>query len=311
MPRRAVTEKASGRNGIAEAVDPRQLELSIDGRAARANGAARAHGDEAERAQSIVSSLDHLSSEEVFAAFAELDALPPDVVRAALAAATGPAPDPERLDDATRRAHGFPPRSLELSTLSIVRDADLFDVGEVAEQQVRIAGIAWDGRDLDAFERLDEEVEGSFAGTLERRVLGDVAGRPLYDVLRYAGEGGTIFRAGTTELVGSISGPIVEMSDRRARAAIQSALGEPADLPPPTEPEPPTEPAPISVAPRTEDEGTPPPVKPKKRAAAKRPAAEAKTVKAPKKTAAAKAPAKKTTAKKATAKKATAKKASR
>ncbi|MBX3260286.1 MAG: hypothetical protein KF782_11400, partial [Labilithrix sp.] len=177
-------------------------------------------------AQAIVASLEGLSSEEVFEAFEELDALPPDVVRDALAPSTGPAPDPERLDDATRRAHGLPARALRLRTAAIVKDADIFDLGDVAEEQVRRAGQTWDGRDLAAEERLDDEVDGSFAGTLEHRVLAEVGGTnaPLFDVLLYAGDAGAIFRAGTSELVGAIAYSTVEMRDRRARSAIQAAL---------------------------------------------------------------------------------------
>jgi hypothetical protein len=125
------------------------------------------------RARAIVASLSagEPSSEEVFAAFAELDALPPDTVRDALGSWVGPPPDPAELDDATRRAHGLPSRPLRLRTLEVVRDADVLDLGPVAEEQLRIAGKSWDGVDREPEERLDGEIEGSFAGTLERRVL--------------------------------------------------------------------------------------------------------------------------------------------
>src|SRR4051812_7598068 len=76
------------------------------------------------------------SSEEVFAAFAELDALPPDVVREVLADWVGPAPDLDRLDDETRRAIGLRPRPLRLRTTSIVKDADVLDLGSAAEAQI-------------------------------------------------------------------------------------------------------------------------------------------------------------------------------
>ncbi|MBX3203239.1 MAG: hypothetical protein KF894_34260 [Labilithrix sp.] len=174
----------------------------------------------------IVASLERLSSEEVFEAFEELDDLPPEVVRDALAASTGPAPDPEQLDDATRSAHGLPPRALRLRTIALVKDADIFDLGEVAETQVRRAGQTWDGRDLAVEDRLDDEIDGSFAGTLEHRVLAEVGGAnaPLFDVVLYAGDAGAIFRAGTSEQVGAIAYSTVEMQDRRARIAIQAAL---------------------------------------------------------------------------------------
>ncbi|HVH46648.1 MAG TPA: hypothetical protein VM925_30110 [Labilithrix sp.] len=215
--------------------DPRQLELPVGGQRGHANG------EVAERAAAIVESLPKLSGEEVFAAFEELDQLPSEVVRDALATSTGPAPDPEQLDDATRRAHGFPPRPLRLRTLAVVNDADIFDLGSVAEEQLRLAGKAWDGADLSAEERLDGESEGSFAGTLAHRVLADADAAgvvPLFDVLLYAEDAGSIFRAGTTDLVGAIAYGIVEMKDKRARVAIQEALAIPFEEPSVFEPEP-------------------------------------------------------------------------
>ena len=143
VPKRTVSEKkASEQRAAAASVDPRQLELTLVDSVERTNGAAadEPQGGAADRARAILASLDRLSSEEVFAAFEELDALPRDAVRAALAASTGPVPDPERLDDALRRAHGFPPRALRLRTTAIVKDADIFDLGSVAEEQVRLAG---------------------------------------------------------------------------------------------------------------------------------------------------------------------------
>lgn len=227
MPKRTLNEDGSAKaNGIATPHGPlgrgtAQLELPM--------GSA---GNEriAARARAIVDSLGTLSSEEVFAAFEELDQLPSEIVRAALEGATGPAPDPERLDDAIRRAHGFPARALGLRTMSVTKDADIFDLGSIAEEQLRIAGRAWDGRDLEPEERLDGEAEDSFAGTLERHVLVDVErpdAPPMFEVLLYAGDAGTIFRAGTTEVVGAIAYGVVEMKDSRARVAIQEALARP------------------------------------------------------------------------------------
>ena len=329
VPRRTVSEKkASEQRKAAAPVDPRQLELMLANGVERANGAATAEpqGVDADRAREILSSLDRLSSEEVFAAFEELDALPRDVVRAVLAVSTGPVPDPELLDDAIRRAHGFPPRALRLQTIAIVKDADIFDIGPIGEEQVRLAGKSWDGRDLAAEERLDEEIEGSFAGTLEHHTLAE-AGKPLFDVLRYAGDAGAIFRAGTAELVGAIAYDTVEMKDRRARVAIQDALAH--GLVP--EAMQAAEPTPVEVPEAAASEATtalePVAKKPAKAGAAKaaaekvpakkvttKPAAKAAAEKAPAKKAPVKASAtkpsgKQTTAEKPAATKATSKKA--
>ena len=177
------------------------------------------------RARAIVARLSEgtASSDEVFAAFEELDQLPPDVVRGAFEPWTGPAPDLERLDDQVRRAHRLPLRTPRLSTLESARDADVLDLGDIAEAQLRIAGKTWDGQDLDPFERLDGEREDSFAGTLERRVLGE-AGKPLYDVLLFGEGSGVFFRAGATNVLGVIADHRIETTDRPARVALEQAL---------------------------------------------------------------------------------------
>ncbi len=108
-----------------------------------------------------------------------------------------------------------------------MRDADVLDEGPVAEEQLRIAGKRWDGRDLEPEQWLDGEIDGSFAGTLERHVLVDADASehvPLFDVLLYAEAEGAIFRAGTLELVGAYSDGAVEMRDARARAAVEHVL---------------------------------------------------------------------------------------
>jgi hypothetical protein len=110
-----------------------------------------------------------------------------------------------------------------LRTLAVVRDADVLDLGPIADEQLRLAGISWDGLDRATEDRLDGEIEDSFAGTLEHRVLGE-ANTPLFDVLRYAGDSGIIFATGTTKALGTIGDGRVQMAERRARDAIQAAL---------------------------------------------------------------------------------------
>jgi hypothetical protein len=187
------------------------------------------------RAKAIVAFLrtGEPSSADVFEAFWQLDALPVDAVRDALAAWTGPLPDLDRLDSATRIAHGLPLRPLRLRTLSVTRDADVLDLGPVVEEQLRLAGKSWDGADLPPEERLDGEVEGSFAGTLERRVLADAEApgdTPLYDVLLFAEDAGVVFAAGTATVVALIAYGKVEMRDRRARVALEKAITAPAAI---------------------------------------------------------------------------------
>jgi hypothetical protein len=183
----------------------------------------------ARRALAIVASLQsgEPGSEEVFDAFWELDALPVEDVREALAAWVGPLPDMDRLDSATRVAHGLPPRPLRLRALSVARDADILDLGPVAEEQLRLAGKSWDGVDLAPEERLDGELEGSFAGTFERRVLADADAPgdvPLFDMILFGEDTGVVFAAGKTTVVALIAYGKVEMRERHTRVALEDAL---------------------------------------------------------------------------------------
>jgi len=129
---------------------------------------------------------------------------------------------------------------VRLRTLSVVNDADVLDLDPVATEQLRVAGKSWDGNDLEPAERLDGEIEGTF-GTLEHRVLADTDHeRPMFDVLRYAGDAGIVFRAGTIDVVAMIAYGIVETRDRhvsggppgcdrRARRAGAGSRGSGAD----------------------------------------------------------------------------------
>jgi hypothetical protein len=252
------------------------------------------------RARAIVARLSEgtASSDEVFAAFEELDRLPPDVVRGALEPWTGPAPDLERLDDQVRRAHRLPLRTPRLTVLESMRDADVLDAGDIAEQQLRIAGKTWDGQDLDAFERLDGEREDSFAGTLERRVLGE-GGKALYDVLLFGEGAGVFFHAGGTKVLGIIADHRIETTDRPTRIALEHALGGPPASVEPVQQEQlalPLAESPVAEEPAAEE---PEPAPKKKRASVKKKAAAS----APKKKKAASAAAPKPKKKKATAKK--------
>jgi hypothetical protein len=187
-----------------------------------------------ERAAAILERLrsSDSGSADVFEAFGDLDALPADVVHEALGAWLGPQPDLGRMDNATRLVQGLPLRPLRLRTIAITTDADVLDLGPVAEEQLRIAGKTWDGVDLAPEERLDGELQGSFAGTLVRRVLADEDAPTiaLFDVLTFAEDSGLVFEAGTTRQLALITYGKVEMRDARTRSAIEDALAA-VDLP--------------------------------------------------------------------------------
>jgi hypothetical protein len=185
-----------------------------------------------DRAGELVASLRVGESTDVFDAFWQLDELPVDQVREALTAWTGPLPDLDRLDTATRLAHGLPIRPLRLRTLSVAKDADVLDLGPLAEEQLRLAGKTWDDADLAPEDRLDGELADSFAGTLERHVLADADApgeTPLFDVLLFAEDSGVVFAAGTTKVVALIAYRKVEMRDRRMRLALQEAVAIPVE----------------------------------------------------------------------------------
>jgi hypothetical protein len=178
----------------------------------------RASPDE-KRARELVDSLENGDGDPqlVFEAFAELDVLPPEVVRAAMG-------------DWIGAEHAAPRPVLRLATMTSVRDADVLDEGPVAEAQLRAAGKFWDGADLEPEERLDGELEGTFAGTLERRVLGEGEAARV-DAILFHEDAGVFFRAGTTQIVGARVDGRFEVRDAELRAALEEALA-------PAEPEP-------------------------------------------------------------------------
>lgn len=202
---------------------------------ARKAGATATHVARAKACVAVLRTADP-DSVEMYEAFRELDSLPVDVVRAELAEWIGPLPDLEQLDAPTRLRLGLPLRPLRLVAVSITRDADIFDLGTLAEDQVRLACRSWDGADLPAEERLDGELDGSFAGTLQRLVLADAdadsaRAAPLFDVVLFAEDAGAVFASGTTTQLALIAYGKVEMRDGRTRAAIEAALAPTAAQP--------------------------------------------------------------------------------
>jgi hypothetical protein len=182
-------------------------------------------------ATALIERLETLAkSDDVFEAFEALDALPADVVGAALSERLGPVRAPEELDDATRLAHGFAAPPLVLCCTRVVKPARAAQLSGSEQEQTRSAGILWDGRDLPAEARLAKDAgDVSFAGTLEHRTIDDEDGVPLFDVVMHHGDSGAIFRAGSPDAVGVVADGVVEMSDARERRALQSALAQPTE----------------------------------------------------------------------------------
>jgi hypothetical protein len=216
-------------------------------------------GDQGKLAVALVRQLERPDC-DVYELFAQLDALPPDTVRAALAGTTGPSRPPEELDDDVRRVHRFAPPPLRLTCTRVVLPAAGARLGLTTAEQIERACTTWDGLALPIAARLAEGGAHSLAGAIEHRTLDDLDGMPQFDVVVLHGDSGAIFRAGTTDVLGTIAYGKVEARDRRERTALQEALD--------AEPEPP--------------EPTPTPTK-KRRAAPKVVAPKTKSV-APKKT---------------------------
>jgi hypothetical protein len=114
-------------------------------------------------------------------------------------------------------------RAAELLVLSTLRPRDAKALGSIAQQQLRIAGKAWDNRDLPAAHRF-EAGDAAFVTELELRVLGDASG-PRYDAWLLGGDSGTIFATGTTRRVAVREQKGIEPVGRTA-AAVCDAIQE-------------------------------------------------------------------------------------
>ncbi len=186
---------------------------------------------EAARVASILEGLDeNVPGAEVFEAFEQLDELPADVVRSVLVSVTGPAPDPDQLDAATRRAHGFPELPLVFRCTSALHPSMLEELNRVEQDQLRAAGTSWDGLDLPPSARIAPNGgEPSFAGSLELKRFAFADGSPALDVVLYLEDSGAIFDSGTSRIVGAVAYGVVEMKDKAARTGLQNVLSTQPD----------------------------------------------------------------------------------
>jgi len=186
---------------------------------------------EAARVASILEGLDeNVPGAEVFEAFEQLDDLPADVVRAVLVSVNGPAPNPDQLDAATRRAHGFPELPLVFRCTSALRPTMLGELNRLEQEQLKAAGTSWDGLDLPASARLAQNGgEPSFAGSLELKRFSFDDGAPALDVVLYGEGSGALFDTGTSRLVGAVAYGVVELKDKAARTGLQNVLSSQPD----------------------------------------------------------------------------------
>lgn len=97
--------------------------------------------------------------------------------------------------------------------------------------QLVAAGQRYDGLALPVEARLAEDGEHTFFGACERwEVVGD-DGAPLYDVWLYEADSGTVFRAGTTEVVAEIIQCGLQCDDPALRGPLGEALDDAGILP--------------------------------------------------------------------------------
>ncbi len=98
------------------------------------------------------------------------------------------------------------------------------------QAQLAAAGKLYDGRDLPAADRISVEgsdetgFDQSFRGFLELCELLDGAGTPAYDAVLYMVDSGTIFRAGTTDVVAQIVQCGIECADPSLEKELEVAL---------------------------------------------------------------------------------------
>ncbi|OKJ49566.1 hypothetical protein AMK27_36615 [Streptomyces sp. CB02009] len=73
-------------------------------------------------------------------------------------------------------------------------------------EQLRLSGIAYDGQDLPPEERISSHDESELESVLNSCELWDVAtdGFVVFEAWLYQGDSGSIFKAGTTEMIAEI-----------------------------------------------------------------------------------------------------------
>ena len=108
-----------------------------------------------------------------------------------------------------------------------VTDASTLD--DAAKAQLHEAGRRYDGNDVPAEARIgngddDEDEESGKLFRVTRWSIVDDAGTPRYDAWLYQVDSGTIFVAGTTNVVAEIVQFNLECTDATVRAEIDPAL---------------------------------------------------------------------------------------
>ncbi len=125
-----------------------------------------------------------------------------------------------------------PPQAPVLTVGGRLEPRQASDLTDIQQQQLVMSAGHYDGREMTADELLDpepEDEEASFYGFVKLLTLVEASGKPVYDAWIYMTDSGSIYRAGTTELVAEIIQLGVECNDPRLRDGLRLVLqGEPS-----------------------------------------------------------------------------------
>jgi hypothetical protein len=100
-----------------------------------------------------------------------------------------------------------PASSTPLHISSSLKPRTAEDLTPLQQRQLTTAGESFDGKKLPVATRLSvakQHEAASFAGRIELRDLADTSGKALYTALLHGADSATVFRAGTTTVVGSL-----------------------------------------------------------------------------------------------------------
>lgn len=145
---------------------------------------------------------DHHPKREVLAALTKLAAKHP-LVDEMLAAFTGRKPLRQQL-------------TLKVKAKRKPRTFD--DLSAIERKQLAHAGKLWDGKKLDARKRMSTDKKD---GEVSLRSLLEIKDLGAYTLLRYAGDTGCVFKAGTTKVVAEIVQDSLECDDPALHEALQ------------------------------------------------------------------------------------------
>jgi hypothetical protein len=130
------------------------------------------------------------------------------------------------------RFRGEQPPEIELARIRTFEPSQSDELTPGQKEQLRHAGMLWDGQDCPAADRLSDDGAAnhgsgqvqSFRGFLKVIEIADASGKHAYDAYLYMVDSGAIFRAGTTDVVAQIIQRGLQCSDLALKEALQVVL---------------------------------------------------------------------------------------